>query len=171
MLVLQSIRNKFKSLPGSERSLNAILPANALRRSRVCVCVCVCVLTSSVASNSVPPWTVAHQAPLSMGFSRQEYWSGLPFPPTGDLPDLVPCVSCIDRWLLLPLSHLRRKKKICFRKSVCFTAVRLNPHSLNPRPGGFSPLTQTVSHPLAGLPFCLPGSASLSPRYPWPPSS
>ena len=32
-------------------------------------------------------WTVAHQAPLCMGFSKQEYWSGLPFPPTGDLPD------------------------------------------------------------------------------------
>ena len=31
-------------------------------------------------------WTVAHQAPLSMGFSRQEYWSGLPYPPPGDLP-------------------------------------------------------------------------------------
>ena len=33
------------------------------------------------------PWTVACQAPLSMGFSRQNYWSGLPFPPLGDLPD------------------------------------------------------------------------------------
>jgi len=33
------------------------------------------------------PWTVAHQAPLSMGFSRQEYWSGLPFPSPGGLPD------------------------------------------------------------------------------------
>ena len=32
-------------------------------------------------------WTVAHQAPPSMGFSRQEYWSGLPFPSPGDLPD------------------------------------------------------------------------------------
>ena len=32
-------------------------------------------------------WTVAHQAPLSMGFSRQEYWSGLPFPSPGDPPD------------------------------------------------------------------------------------
>ena len=31
------------------------------------------------------PWTVAYQAPLSMGFSRQEYWSGVPFPPSGDL--------------------------------------------------------------------------------------
>ena len=33
------------------------------------------------------PWTVAHQAPLSMNFSRQEYWSGLLFPSPGDLPD------------------------------------------------------------------------------------
>ena len=33
------------------------------------------------------PWTGAHQAPLSMGFSRQEYWSGLPFPSPGDFPN------------------------------------------------------------------------------------
>ena len=35
----------------------------------------------------VTPWTVAYQAPQSMGFSRQEYWRGLPFPSPGDLPD------------------------------------------------------------------------------------
>ena len=35
----------------------------------------------------VTPWTAAYQAPPSMGFSRQEYWSGLPFPSPGDLPD------------------------------------------------------------------------------------
>ena len=35
----------------------------------------------------VTPWTVAGQAPLSVGFSRQEYWSGLPFPSSGDLPN------------------------------------------------------------------------------------
>ena len=35
----------------------------------------------------VTPWTIAHQAPLSMGFPRQEYWSGLLFPPPGYLPD------------------------------------------------------------------------------------
>ena len=46
----------------------------------------ICSLTSAV-SNSVISWTLAHQAPLSMGFSRQEYWSGLPFPPPGDLPN------------------------------------------------------------------------------------
>ena len=33
------------------------------------------------------PWAVARQAPLSVGFSRQEYWSGLPYPPLGDLPN------------------------------------------------------------------------------------
>ena len=36
---------------------------------------------------TVASWTLAHQAPLSMEFSRQEYWSGLPFPTPGDLPD------------------------------------------------------------------------------------
>ena len=41
----------------------------------------------SVVSDSVILWTVAYQAPPSMGFSRQEYWSGLPFPSPGDLPD------------------------------------------------------------------------------------
>ena len=37
--------------------------------------------------NSVTPWTAAHQASLSVGFSGQECWSGLPFPSPGDLPD------------------------------------------------------------------------------------
>ena len=41
----------------------------------------------SVMSDSWTPWTVASQAPLSMGFSRQKYWNGLPFPSPGDLPD------------------------------------------------------------------------------------
>ena len=38
-------------------------------------------------TDSVTLWTIAHQAPLSLGFSRQEYWSGLPCPPPGDLPN------------------------------------------------------------------------------------
>ena len=42
---------------------------------------------SAISPHSVTPWTVAHQAPPSMVFSRQEYWSGLPFPSPGDLPD------------------------------------------------------------------------------------
>ena len=50
------------------------------------VCVHACQV-SSVVSNSVTLWATAHQAPLSMGFSRQEYWVGLPCPPPGDLPN------------------------------------------------------------------------------------
>ena len=63
-------------------------------------------------STCATPWTVARQAPLSMGFPRQEYWSGLPFPSPGDLPDpgikhaspalqVVPTLQADS----LPLSH------------------------------------------------------------------
>ena len=51
------------------------------------------------------PWTVACQAPLSMGFSRQEHWSGLPFPSPGDLPDSG-IESRSPRHILYYLSHL-----------------------------------------------------------------
>ena len=44
-------------------------------------------LDAKLCLTLVTPWTVACQAPLSMGFSRQEYWGGLPFPSPGDLPD------------------------------------------------------------------------------------
>ena len=47
----------------------------------------MCVLSHSVVPDSTTPWTVALLAPLSTGFPRQEYWSGLPFPSLGDLPD------------------------------------------------------------------------------------
>ena len=75
------------------------LPVNSIsfhtpRLLRVCVCVCVCVCVSArllLCSQShvqlfATPWTVACQAPLSKGFSRQENWSGLSFPSPGDLP-------------------------------------------------------------------------------------
>ena len=48
---------------------------------------CKCKWSRSVMSNSATPWTEAYQAPLSMGFSRQQYWSRLPFPSPADLPD------------------------------------------------------------------------------------
>ncbi|XP_070643559.1 cyclin-dependent kinase 14 isoform X2 [Bos indicus] len=50
------------------------------------MCVFVCVLNQSCLS-LCDPWTVAHQAPLSMEFFRQEFWSGLPFPSPGELPN------------------------------------------------------------------------------------
>ena len=56
----------------------------------MCACVCACVSACIVAQSClslVTPWTVAHQAPLSMGFSRQEYWNGFSFPTPGDLPN------------------------------------------------------------------------------------
>ena len=51
----------------------------------VCVCVCVCVF--SHVQLFAAPWTIACQAPPPMEFSRQDYWSGMPFPTAGDLLD------------------------------------------------------------------------------------
>ena len=45
------------------------------------------VLVAQCVRLFVIQWTVASQAPLSLGFFRQEYWNGLPFPPSGDLPN------------------------------------------------------------------------------------
>ena len=54
------------------------------------LCIFKYILCIEVSHVQLPvtPWTVAYQAPLSIGFSRQGYWSGLPFPSPGDLPDL-----------------------------------------------------------------------------------
>ena len=74
------------SPPGSLASLHV---SNTLIFS----CSLLCLLqplsewSHSVVSDSAIPWTVVYQASLSMGFSRQEYWRGLPFPSPGDLPD------------------------------------------------------------------------------------
>ena len=57
-------------------------PMVIARQSNASVCV-----SRSVVSDFVTTWTVARQVSLSMGFSRQEYWSGLPFPSPEDLPD------------------------------------------------------------------------------------
>ena len=74
-------------------------------------------------------WTVAHQAPLSMGFSRQEYWSGLPFPSPEDLPkpgiEPMSHIPCIGRQVLYHLSHLGRP----FHSVV---SDSLQPHGLKP---------------------------------------
>ena len=57
-------------------------------------------------------WTVAFQAPLSMGFSRQEYWSGLPFPSPGDLPDpgIKPGSPALQAGRVVYL-HAKKKKR------------------------------------------------------------
>ena len=55
---------------------------NTIQNRNACAC-----LVTLVISDSVTLWTIACQASLSMGFSMQEYWSGLSYPPPGDLPD------------------------------------------------------------------------------------
>ena len=80
----------------------------------------------------VTPWTVACQAPLFMGFSRQEYWSGLPCPPPGDLPNLgIESTSLMSptlpggffttsaTWEALCF-HIQVKKKLFESKAFCY---------------------------------------------------
>ena len=69
-----------------------------------CANSCVCGQSLSRVWLFVTPWTVVRQAPLSMGFSRQEHSSGLPRPPRGICPRL--CVSCLGRWILYHSRHL-----------------------------------------------------------------
>ena len=74
----------------------------------------------------VVTWTVAHQAPLSMGFSRQEYWSGLPCPPPRDFsqPRDRICVSCITGgfftgWAMKEAPYfIRMNAKVHFHESI-----------------------------------------------------
>ena len=68
--------------------------------------VTVVELLNCVSNSFGTPWTVAHQAPLSMEFFRQEYWSGLPCPPPGDLPEpgTEPAAPALQTESL-PLSH------------------------------------------------------------------
>ena len=89
----------------------------------MCVCVCVIVLSHSVMSNSfATPQTGACQAPLPMGLPRQKYWSGLPFPLLGYLPDprikpASPAAPAMTRgffteppWKPLQYDYLRNNK-------------------------------------------------------------
>ena len=68
-------------------------------------------ISCSLMSKSVTPWTVAHQAPMSMGFSKQEYWSGLPFPPPGDLPD--PGIEPVSPTMEADSKIFKDKDRIC----------------------------------------------------------
>ena len=60
---------------------------SVLRTSAFYSQILLCCLDAKSCPTLVTSWIVTRQAPLSMGFPRQEYWSGLPFPPSGDLPD------------------------------------------------------------------------------------
>ena len=87
-----------------------------------CFTVHACIPSCSVVPDCfATPWTIAHQAPLSMGFPRQEYWSELPFPPPGDLPHpgIKPASLCLLYWQVgfyycaawkAPIFAVRRKQ-------------------------------------------------------------
>ena len=89
---------------GSCFALWLVLPL-FIQRSKLLIgkmCVCVCVLVAQLFFAT--PWTVALQASWCMGFPRQEYWSGLPFPSPGDLPHPgIEPGSC--RQILYHLNH------------------------------------------------------------------
>ena len=83
---------------------------------RTCVRACVRVCARCCVQLFATPWTIAvHQAPLSTGFSRQEYWSGLPFSSLGGLPDPgtepTSPASLALQVVSLPLSYLGSKDK------------------------------------------------------------
>ena len=91
----------------------------------VCVCVRVCAHTCDQSLNHAQlfatPWIVAHQIPLSMEFSRQEYWSGLPFPIPRIFPTqgLNPCLLCLLQWQSDSLLGLSQRELIGLIKGMC----------------------------------------------------
>ena len=105
----------------------------------VCVCMCVCIRAHTHAQSLshvrlfATSWTIDHQAPPSIGFPRQEYWSGLPLPSPGDLPDpgiklISPArVCCVGRQILYRLSHLRSPALIeCVEKKHSCCSFKLS---------------------------------------------
>ena len=103
------------------------------------------------------PWTVAHQAPLSMEFAGQDYWTGLPCPPPGDLPDpgfkpaslvspalkvgslpLVPPGKPLRMWIIQILKVVKGQRKPlktpCTSKSQCSCSSKHSPQNASPGP-------------------------------------
>ena len=136
------------------------------------ICMKVKVLVTQSCPTLCNPWTVAHQAPLSMGFSRQEHWRGQPFPSSRDLPD--PGIKPkslplqVDSLLPEPQGKPYIYTYVCVCVCVCVCVISHNctykPSLLSPTP--FSNLTPlghhrapdwtscvTQSHLLAGIHF------------------
>ena len=133
-------------LPGAACPI--LLPAGDGRVEKVCPCtikylICVCVSVAQLYPTLATPWTVAHQAPLSKGFSRQEYWRGLPFPSPGDLPDpgiepTFPALQ-VDSLLSEPTG------KPGFQKGICLLAGPLFLTLCKPKPDHSAQTSQMLS--------------------------
>ena len=92
-----------------------------------CICVLSCVWLFATS------WTPAFQASLSMEFSTQEYWNGLPFPTPGDLPDpgiksVSPALA--DRFGFFTMSHLGRPSPKVRGTKIMYVVITLISHSL-----------------------------------------
>ena len=126
-------------------------------------------------------WTVAHQAPLSMGFSRQECWSGLPFPPSGNLPnpriEPVPLMSPALRgrffttsatWKVLKYSFAVNLN--CILEKACKKNLQeeIHPHTYTPAfPLGGQLLRSYSLKPWGGLMIVTRGFISREEKIPW----
>ena len=78
---------KMSSQTKTREYMGGVTTWKAVHRFKVGKFMCVCVYVVSCVRLFVTPWIIAYQVPLSMGFPKQEYWSGLPFPLLRDLPD------------------------------------------------------------------------------------
>ena len=81
----QGLQKHFHPVGTYHKTLTSTIYMKCVCNVMKCVCVCVCVF--SHVDSFVTMWTISQQAPLSMGFPRQEYWSGLPLPTPWALPD------------------------------------------------------------------------------------
>ena len=94
----------------------------------------IALLFSHCVQLLATPWTLVHQAPLSMGFPRQEYWSGLPFPSPRDLPDpgiKLMFSALAGRFFTTFLSHQESPFLTLFCVYVCsVVSTSLQPHGL-----------------------------------------
>ena len=102
-------------------------------RVRVCVCVCVCVCTQ-LCLTLCNPMDCSPTAPLSMGFSRQEHWSGLPCPPPGifQTQGLNLHLSCLLHWQVGSLPLTPPGKPLALTKCVCVSLQLSIRRSLGP---------------------------------------
>ena len=117
MVTPQNCLRIFRSIPWNSMKFSVQVSPHDGRRGLIMGCECMLSRFSRVLL-FVTPWTVTHQFPLSVGFSRQKYWSGLPCPPPSDLPDpgIKPSSLCLLHWragslpLAPPGKHSRCQK-------------------------------------------------------------
>ena len=113
LLLLLSLLWQCQCIPWATRC--PLLAFESSQSHPVHACVCVCMLSRlSRVRLFVTPWAVAHQAPLSVGFSRPEYWTGLLSPPPGILPTqgLNLCLLCLLHWQACSLPRVPSGKPI-----------------------------------------------------------